>query len=107
MVAPGNKTCARRRAQRGGVHVVVTEAVLRKGIQIWSLAGTAEAADLPEAYVIEHDEQNIGRAFLRAQRLRPRWTRYIERPPDNAAKRGSRFVFFKCHFSFLQFACSL
>jgi hypothetical protein len=84
------------------MHVVVTQAVLREGIQVGSLAEAAEAADLAEAHVIENDEQDIGRSFFSPQRLRPRGTGDIERSPDHAGKCGSRFVFFKCHFHFLQ-----
>ena len=79
------------------MHVVVTQAVLGEGIQVGRLAGSAEAADLAEAHVIENDEQDVGRAVFGPQRLGPRWLRYIERPPDHAGKRGSGFVFFKCH----------
>src|SRR4029434_10138480 len=57
----------------------------------------AERADLTEAHIVENDEQDIGRTVFSAQRLGPRRLRYIERPPDHAAKRGSGFVFFKCH----------
>src|SRR5262245_18673234 len=74
MVAAGNKTRARRRAQRGRVHVVVTQTVLREGIQVGCLAGSTEAADLAEAGVVEDNEQDIGRTFFSTQRLRPRGT---------------------------------
>ena len=68
------------------MHVVVTQAILCEGIQVGSLAGSAEAADLAEAHVVENDEQDIGRAVFGPQRLGPRWLRYIKRPPDHAAE---------------------
>jgi hypothetical protein len=82
------------------MHIVVSQAVLCEGIEVGSITGSAEATDLPEAHVIENDEQNIGRAFFSPQRLRPRGLRYIKGSPDHAGKCGSRFVFFKRHFHF-------
>jgi hypothetical protein len=79
------------------MHVVVAQTILRKCIQIRRLAGSTEATDLPEAHVIENDEQNVGRAFFSPQRPRPRRRRNIERSPNHARERSSWFVFFERH----------
>src|SRR5262249_36523905 len=106
MIAAGNKACARRRAQRGRVHVVVTQTVLCEAIQIGCLAGSAEATELPEAHVIENDEQDIRRALFSPQWLGPRGAGDIERASNDAGECSSWFVFFKCQFHFLLLVCS-
>ena len=92
MVAAGQDARARRRAQRGRVHVVVAQAVLRELVDVRRADRRAEAAELPEAGVVEHDEQHVRRARLRAlaARAKPGSTSPIVRPrrPGNAAPCG-------------------
>ncbi len=62
MVAPGDERGARRRAERGGVDVVVAQTVLRDAIHRRRRDDAAEGARHAEPGVIGDDEQDVGRA---------------------------------------------
>ena len=56
VVASGENAGACWRAERGGVHVGVAQPSLCQAVQVGSLDGTAEAAELAVAGVIQHDK---------------------------------------------------
>ena len=67
VVAAGDERGAGRRAERGGVNVVVAQAVLRDAVHGRRRDDAAEGAGNTEAGVIGDDEQDVG-GFLRAGR---------------------------------------
>ena len=71
MVAPGDQRGARRRAERGGVDVVVAQAVFREAIHRRRRDDAAERAGYAKAGVIRHDEENVGSLFGRDDAWRP------------------------------------
>ena len=71
MVAPGDERGARRRAERGGVDVVVAQAVVRDAIHRRRRDDAAEGARHAEAGVIGDDEQDVGRLLGRHDARRP------------------------------------
>ena len=71
MVAPGDQRGARRRAERGGVDVVVAQTVLRDAIHRRRRDDAAEGARHAEARVVGHDEQDVGRLLGRHDARRP------------------------------------
>ena len=73
VIAAGDDAGARRRAQRGRVHVGVQKAVFRERVDVGRGNRTAVAAEVPVPGVVEDDEEHIGRTFLRPFRSRPRW----------------------------------
>ncbi len=58
-VAAGHDRCARWRAERGGVEVVVAEPALRERVDVGRLDETAEAAELREARVVEENQDDV------------------------------------------------
>ena len=62
VIAPRDHARARRRAQRRRVHVVVAQPVGRQRVEVRRLDRAAVAAEMPEAGVVEHDEQHVRRA---------------------------------------------
>ena len=63
VIAPGQDARTRRRTKRRGVHIVVAQAVGGQAIQVRRGDGAAVAAQLPEAGVVQDDEQHVRRAF--------------------------------------------
>ncbi len=84
VVAPGDDAGAARRAQRGRVHVVEAQAVRRERVEGRRLDGTAEAAQVAEPGVVEHDEQHVGRALAGSRRSGPGRARFVGRAADHA-----------------------
>ena len=97
VVAPGQDAAARRRAQGGGVHVGVAQAVGGQAVQHGRLDQPAEARQLPVADVVQHPEEHVGRAFRGARRLRPGRRGLFGGASDDAGERGSIFVGLDCH----------
>ncbi len=83
MVATGEDARPARRAQRRRVHVVVPQAVRRERVQARRLDRATETAQLPEARVVEHDEQHVGRALRCALGHRPRRARLVRSATDH------------------------
>ena len=71
MVAPGNQRGARRRAERGGVNVIVAQTGLRDPIHRRCRDDAAEGAGHAEARVVGDDEQDVGRTLGRHHARRP------------------------------------
>ena len=71
MVAAGDQGRARRRAERRGVEIRVTQPGLRDAIQRRRRDDAAERARRTEAAIVGHDEQHIGRALRRHDARRP------------------------------------
>src|SRR5271166_3204507 len=69
VVAPGEQRLARRRAQRRGMEAAVLEPALRQPLGCRRVDGAAEGARGGKACVVDEDDQNIGRALWRTQRL--------------------------------------
>ena len=90
---------ARRRTERRGVHVVEAQAVGRQGIEVGGGDRAAVATELPEARVIEHQEQHIGGPLLGPVGHRPGGGRYIGGAADYAGERGTGLVFVERHRS--------
>ena len=87
VVAPGQQRLARRRAQRGGVEAVVLQPVRRQPLGGRRVARAAEGGRGAEAHVVDQDDQHVGRALGRAQRLDRRILRIrvlgvVGRQPD-------------------------
>jgi hypothetical protein len=105
MVAPGQNAGAGRRAECRGVHVVEQQPLRGEGVDVRRLDGASIAAHLAEAGIILHDEQNIGRAGLGSQRLRPSGARDIEGPSDDAGECGSGLIFLESHLTPRSLCC--
>ena len=71
MIAPGNERRARRRAERRGMELRVTETGHRDPVQCRRWDNAAEGARRAEADVVSHDEQHVGRTFGRYHARRP------------------------------------
>ena len=97
VVAPGQDAAARGRAQRGGVHVAVAQAVGGQAVQHRRLDQPAEAGQLPVADIVQHEEEHVGRALRRARRLRPGRRGLLGGASDDAGEGGSIFVGLDCH----------
>ena len=97
VITPRDDARATRRAERGRMHVAVAETVRREAVQVRRLDRRAVTTELPVARVVEHDEQDVRRARLRAQRLRPCRLRLVDRSPDHARKRSACLVLFDRH----------
>ena len=65
MVAPGEQRDAGRRAERGGVELVVAQAVVGERLDGRHMDRTAEGARLAEAHVVEEHDEHVRRAFRR------------------------------------------
>src|SRR6516225_9339304 len=74
------------------MHDAVAQSVLREGIEIGRVDHAAIAAKLAEARIVQHDEQHVWRAFLRAMRRGPSRLGNIERPADDTVERLPRLV---------------
>src|SRR5262245_58501801 len=101
MIASSYKAHARRRTKRGGVQVVVSQAVSRQRIDVRCVHRTAVTTQLAETYVIQNNEQHVRCAFSRTIGRRPCRLRNIERPAYYAWKSLSWFVFLERHVDFL------
>ena len=71
MVASRDNRRPRRRAERRGVEIRVTQPALRDAIQCRRRNDAAERARRAEADVVRHDEQHVGRALRRHDARRP------------------------------------
>ena len=69
MVAPGEQRLPRRGAERGGVEAGVLQALVRHPLQSGHVDRTAEGARGAEAHVVDQDDDDVGCALGRAQRL--------------------------------------
>ena len=67
VVAPGHEARAGRRAEAGDVEVVVPQAVGGQAVHRGRGDAGAEAPQLPEAQVVEHDQHDVRRARGRAR----------------------------------------
>ncbi len=84
-IASGHQGGARRRAQRGGVEVVVAQPVVRQAIDGRSVDQTAEAGrHLRETDIVEKEDEDVGRSFRGPRRLRPPLDRILILPGDLA-----------------------
>src|SRR5947207_12413493 len=80
--AAGEDAGAGRRAQRGGVEVGVAEAAAGEGVEVRRVDVGAVTAELGEAHVVEHHEDDVGRAGRRPRLLGPPRLRLPVVPPD-------------------------
>src|SRR5262245_31846419 len=96
MSAPGDDARACRRTERRRVHIAISQPVLRQSINVRRVNRRAVTAQLPEASVIEHDEEYIRRAFFRAQWRGPGRTGFSYSTADAAGERRPGFVFDHC-----------
>ena len=71
VIATRDQGRARRRAERRGVEIRVTQPVLRDAIQRRGRDDAAERARRAEAAIVGHDEQHVGRALRRHDAWRP------------------------------------
>ena len=72
MIAAGQNARARRRAERGRVHVGEEQPVLGQLVDVRRVDRRAVAAELAEARVVDDDEEDVRRAFPGAHRRRAR-----------------------------------
>ena len=95
VVAPGDQRGARRRAQRGGIKLRVTQPVLRNAIHGRRRDDAAERAGHAEAGIVGHDQQDVGRALRRHDARRPPGLRLrapsLITPPNFGSGGGSCF----------------
>ncbi len=82
-----------RRAQCGGVHIVIAQAVIRQGIQVGRMDWAAKAAQLGKAGIIEHNEKYVGGTLLRTVWFRPRGFGGVVRAANHAVEGAAGFVF--------------
>ncbi len=71
VVAAGEQAGPGGRAQRGGVEVGEPEAVVGQAVDRRRGHVGSVTAQLGESHVVEHDEQDVGRALGRARHIRP------------------------------------
>ena len=69
VVAPGQQRLPSGRAERGRVKAVVAQAVRGESLEVGRVAWPAECARRAEARIVEQDDEHIGCAGRRAQRL--------------------------------------
>jgi hypothetical protein len=86
MIAPRNERRARRRAERRGMELRVTQTGRRDPVQRRRWDNAAEGARGAEANVVGHDEQHVGRAFGRHHARRPPRFRFSGILLDHAAE---------------------
>ncbi len=86
VVAAREDARARGRAERRGVHVDVAQAVGGQGVQVRRADRAAEAPELAEASVVQHDEQHIGCALAGPVGLGPRRLGHVEGSADDSRK---------------------
>ena len=86
MVAPGNQRGACRRAQRGGMNVVVAQTVIRDAIHRGRRDDAAEGARHAKSGVIGDDEQHVRRFLGRHDARRPPRFRLQGTVLDHAAE---------------------
>ena len=85
LVSPGKRRRPRRRAERDDVEAVVVEAHLPDARQVGRRDGPAERVRLPEAGIVDEDEEDVRRAL---RRFRPRDDRPVrDRLVDRMADR--------------------
>ncbi len=87
VVAAGDDTRARRRAQRGGVRVRIQQAARGQGIQAGRGDRAAVTAELAVAGVVEHDHEHV-RAARRGPQRRPA-TPGTTLAPSGRSRRGT------------------
>ena len=83
---------ATRRTQRRRVHVVVAEAARGDGVEVGCLDRAPEAAQVPEAGVIQDDEHDVGCPLLGARQGRPCRAGLVRGPADHTGERGASGV---------------
>jgi hypothetical protein len=71
------------------MHIGVTPPVLRQPVNVRHINRRAVTADLPEAGVVERDEERIRRAFFRAQRFGPGRTGFADGASEATGECGS------------------
>src|SRR5688572_18203635 len=69
VIASGQQRLPRRRAERGGVHAVVLETLVRELLEVRRLARATERARRAEADVVDQHDQNVRRARRRLEPL--------------------------------------
>ena len=95
VVPAGQDARASGRTQGRRVHVGVAQAVLRQPLDIGSVHQPAKDRHLAIAHIIQHKEDDVGRAFPGPHRLRPGCRRFGYGPADYAGECGARFILFK------------
>ena len=88
------------------MHVAVAHAARGKAVEIGRGDGAAVAAQLPEAGVVEDDEEDVGRAIASPQRRRPSLFRLVERAADDAGECGPRPILLEPHGFLLRWLTS-
>ena len=86
-VAPGEQRGTRRGTHGRGVKVGEAQPLLRQPVERRRIRRPAERAHVAVADVIAHDEQHVGRALRRPQRLGPIGLRVFEGHLDRAPER--------------------
>ena len=79
------------------MHVAVAHAARREAIEVGRGDGAAVAAELAEAGVVEHDEEDVGCALASSLWLRPSLLRGVEGAADDAWERRAGLVFLETH----------
>ena len=90
VVAPGQESGARGRADRRGVEPVVPDPLVGEAAEGRRVDRAAEGVGGPEAHVVDQDDQDVRRVLGEVVRLdAPLHGRFLERPPGHAG-RGRR-----------------
>ena len=90
VIAPGQKRGARRRADRGRVERVVADALVRKPGERRRVDLAAEGRRLPEADIIDQDDEHVRCARLEVRRLRAALVHGILQARRGLARRRHR-----------------
>ena len=99
VVAPREDAGAARRTERRGVHVGEAQPVRGEAVEVGRPDRRAVAAEMPIPGVVEDDEEDVGRAGLRPNRLRPGRLRFTDRSADDARESRSLRVLLDRHVS--------
>ena len=97
VVAAGENARARRRTQRGGVHVGVLQAVGGQGVDVRCGDRAAVTAEVSVAGVVEDDEHHVGCVVGGPFRCRPGRGRLVRGAGDHAGKRCAGLILGDCH----------
>ena len=99
MIAAGQHAGTRRRTERGRVHVVEQEAILRELVDVRRRDRRAVAAELAKSGVVDDDEEHVRRPRFGATRRGPCGLGFADRAAHAAGKCRAGLIFLERHFA--------
>ena len=99
VVTAGEDARARRRTQRGGVHVRKHQPVGGQCVDVRCRDGTSVTAEMAEAHVVDDDEHHVRGAVGGPRRSGPGRCGLVGGAADRSRERGARPILNQCHGS--------